>query len=613
MASDKRLRDMEFALKCSGGEDLARTARFSEFSFADFVGMLSEARKIAEGVIAPVAQASDREGARYFPKTGRVATASGYKEAYRLYSEGGWAISSLSPEWGGIGLPESVAVACSELFIGACSAFTMAPGLTRSALDVIVKFGTEEQKKRYVPNMASGVWTGTMCLTESHAGTDVGAIKTTATPIPGKPGYYRIRGTKIFISFGDHDLTENIVHLVLARTPDAPKGTKGISLFIVPKMKVASDGDLTKKKNDVRCSGIEHKMGIHGSPTCVLNFGDHDDCEGEILGEENAGMHHMFLMMNEARLLVGLQGLALGASAYESALAYAGERLQGVSIREFGNPNAERVPIIRHHDIRQKLMTMKAHTESMRALVYQVAHFLDASSSASDEAIREKYHAWVELLTPVVKAYCTDVGYEVADIGVAVHGGVGYCRDYPAEQYVRDAMITRIYEGTNGIQALDLLLRKIPMKHGAVLMGLAGEMGGALEEMKEHPVAGSIATKFSDAFSEFADLLMTLSDRKNAEVALINASRVLRVFGTIISGYYLLQQAVVASDALESIAGRISDEGLRKDVLEKNDEAKFLESKVETARFFADNILPEVYGDLQVIRNKGTSCLSDVL
>ena len=608
MSNDTLLRDMQFALEGLPLSQVLASPQFRDVSPDDVTMMLDEADKLAQGVLAPLNASSDKEGARFFPKTGKVQTSKGYRDAFCLYAEAGWGNASMPAIHGGIGLPESVALACGELFIGACSSFAMVHGLTRSATDVIIAFGTDAQRKTYVPQMTTGMWTGTMCLTEPHAGSDVGAIKTLATPIEGKDGKYRIRGVKSFISFGEHDLAENIVHLVLARTPQAPKGTKGISLFIVPKMKVGADGTCTGKKNDVVCGGIEHKMGIHGSPTCTLNFGDKDNCEGELLGDVNEGMKYMFLMMNEARLLVGLQGVALAGAAYTAALAYARERVQGADLRDM----SKQVAIIEHPDVRRMLMTMKAHTEGMRAFIYRVAHYIDMSRTAESPEDRKRYRGWVELLTPVVKAYCSDTGFHVAEIGVLVHGGAGYCRDLPAEQYVRDAMITRIYEGTNGIQALDLIARKIPMRGGTVLQSFAEEVVRELEGLKTHPTLGALAEHVEDELEGLSEVLADVMSRKTPEVALA-ASPVLEMFGTIASAFCLLTQAKMATERLDALYGAVTDESERTAIRANNADAHYYYSKVETARFFVEVLLPRVVWRMGEIFSKNTSALADVL
>jgi hypothetical protein len=388
-----------------------------------------------------------------------------------------------------------VGIAAAEMFVGACCSFTTYPGLTRGAANLIQSFGTPEQKKLFLENMYSGKWTGTMCLTEPQAGSAVGDIKTMAK----KDGdHYLIQGTKIFITAGEHDLAENIIHAVLARTENAPPGVKGLSLFIVPKIRVNPDGSLGEP-NDVNCGGIEHKMGIKGSATCTLNFGDEGKCHGYLLGQEGQGIQLMFQMMNEARLGVGLQGFALGNLAYLYALKYAKERIQGVEITRMKDPTAPRVPIIKHPDVRRMLMTMKAYTEGLRALIYRAAYYADLAKVATDPQEKEFCENMVDLMIPVVKAYSTDIAFRLTEWAIQIHGGYGYCGEYPVEQLCRDVKITSIYEGTNGIQAMDLVGRKLSLKKGALFLGWMKEINGFIEKYKNHGHLGSAVSQLEQA------------------------------------------------------------------------------------------------------------------
>ncbi|WP_066776443.1 acyl-CoA dehydrogenase [Sphingomonas sp. CCH5-D11] len=446
-------------------DELAATDRYAAASPDVIDAVLEGIGQLAEGEWAPLARAGDTVGAKWTPDG--VVMPQGYREAYRTYVEGGWGTIGVPEEFGGQGLPFAVQCAVLETLGSANMGFALAPILSVGAIEALQHHGTPEQQATWLPKLATGEWTGTMNLTEPQAGSDVGALRATATP--RGDGTFSIKGTKIFISFGDHDLADNIVHLVLARTPDAPKGTKGISLFLVPK--VRSDGT----PNDVRVVSIEHKMGLHASPTCVLSFGDHDDCVGELIGPEFGGMRAMFTMMNNARLNVGLQGVQVAEAATQKAVEYARERVQGA--RE-----GKAAAIIEHPDVRRMLMRMKAQTQAARALVYYAAGQVDRATMG-DASARDR----LEIATPLAKAHGTDLGNEVASIGVQVHGGMGYIEETGAAQFFRDARITPIYEGTNGIQAADLVGRKLSLSNGAAFATLIEDLRGAA-----HPALGEL-------------------------------------------------------------------------------------------------------------------------
>ncbi|MCX7677796.1 MAG: acyl-CoA dehydrogenase [Spirochaetes bacterium] len=417
------------------------------------------AEKIAIEQVYPANAAGDKEGCSYDPATKKVKIPSVYKPALDAFHEAGF-LNVIDPvEKGGMGMPYAVGIACNEIFSAGCMAMLMYPGLSHGAMLLIENFGTEEQKKLFIPNMQTGKWGGTMCLTEPEAGSDVGALKTKAVKLPD--GTYKITGQKIFISSGDNDYYENMIHPVLARIEGDPKGTKGISIFIVPKYRVNPDGSLGEF-NDVICAGIEHKMGIKGSATCTLSFGDNGNCIGYLLGEERKGMKIMFQMMNEARLGVGLQGLALSSTAYMHAVTYTKNRKQGVHVTQMLNPEAPSVTISQHPDVKRMLLWMKSYVEGMRILVYYLAHNLNLSHVAEGEEAKEA-NALAEVLIPICKAGNTDTAVLVTSEAIQCYGGYGYCSDYPVEQFMRDAKITQIYEGTNGIQSMDLTMRKILM------------------------------------------------------------------------------------------------------------------------------------------------------
>ena len=478
-------------------------------------GLLEEAGRFFAQEIAPTNRAGDLEGLTL--EDGAVTTPAGFKEAYRRYVDAGWGAVPFDPEYGGGGFPWLVAIALQEMITSANMSFSMAPLLTQGAIEMLAHHASEAQRNEYLPNMVSGAWTGTMNLTEPQAGSDVGAVRTKAEP--RADGTYGITGQKIFITFGEHDLTENIIHLVLARTPTAPPGTKGISCFIVPK--VLADGT----RNAVTCVGLEHKMGIHASPTCVLAY---EDATGYLIGEENEGMRFMFTMMNNARLSVGLQGLAIGERAYQDARAYARERLQG---RAPGTPPGTQSPIVEHADVRRMLLTMRSLVEAMRGLVYLNAESIDLAR-AGDEARQEL----ADLLTPITKGWCTDMGVEVTSLAVQVHGGMGYIEETGVAQHYRDARIPPIYEGTNGIQAMDLVGRKLPMRGGGVVKDLLARMGDGASPALADAVA---------AVGEATDWLIEhgLADPQDA---LAGSVPYLRMWGVTLGSWLLARSAAAA-------------------------------------------------------------------
>jgi alkylation response protein AidB-like acyl-CoA dehydrogenase len=521
-------------------------------------------------VVAPTNQVGDQQGSQRQPD-GTVVTPDGFREAYAQYVDAGWGAVPFDPEYGGGGFPWLVAVALQELLSSANMAFSMAPLLTQGAIDMLSHHGSLEQKQAYLPKMITGEWTGTMNLTEPDAGSDVGALRTRAEPVGD--GTYKISGTKIFISFGEHDLTDNIVHLVLARTPGAPPGTKGISCFIVPK--VLANGD----RNAVRCASIEHKMGIKASPTCVLEY---DGAIGELIGDENAGMRYMFTMMNNARVSVGVEGLSLAERAYQQAVEFARERRQG---RAPGAPAGVSSPIVEHPDVRRMLLTMRATTEAMRALAYVNAEAIDLARHHPDDEVRARAQERADLLTPVTKGWSTDMGVEVTSLAIQVHGGMGYVEETGVAQHFRDARITPIYEGTNGIQAMDLVGRKLPIRMGGAVADLLGEMAGIESELTgdlaalRAPLADAVA-----ALREATDWLLANGLEQPVD-ALAGATPYLRMFGIVTGGWLLARSAVAARELLAS----------------GEDDLAFLADKVVTARFYAEQLLPAARGLLPAV------------
>jgi alkylation response protein AidB-like acyl-CoA dehydrogenase len=484
-------------------EELTGHPKYKGFNKKTFDLIINEARNLAIQEILPTFAEGDREGARY--ENGQVKVPACYHRPYQLMREGEWTAMTADPEFGGQGLPQCVTQAASEYLVGANYAFALYAFIGHAAGELIEFYGTEKQKKLFLKKMYTGQWCGTMQLTEPQAGSDIGAVATSAVKNPD--GTYFLSGNKTFITAGDHDLTENIIHPVLARIEGAPEGTKGISLFIVPKIWVNEDGSLGEP-NDIVCSGIENKMGIHGSATCSMTLGGKGKCRGLLLGEENKGLRVMFHMMNNARLAVGIIGFTCASAAYLYALNYARQRLQGKDLEEILDPDAPQVPIIRHPDVRRMLMWMKAHVEGMRSLIYFVSMAFDKRACAADDAEREYYQGLIDLLTPVVKSYCSERGFEVCVEAMQVYGGYGYMLDYPIEQLIRDCKIASIYEGTNGIQAMDLLGRKLGIKKGAVFMNYLAEMQKTVAEAKKISGLEDLAAKLQTAINRLGEIAL---------------------------------------------------------------------------------------------------------
>jgi alkylation response protein AidB-like acyl-CoA dehydrogenase len=577
-------RDVDFVLheqfKVS---ELSKNERFAEFNKKTVDLIVSEARNLAVKEILPTQKIGDEVGTKF--DGGKVTVPEEFHKAWELFKEGGWLAMPEDQEYGGQGMPRLLSMAASDYLVGANYAFMMYPGLTHGAGKLVEEFGTEEQKKTFLKKMYTGEWTGTMLLTEPEAGSDVGALTTSAKK--NNDGTYSITGSKIFISGGEHDLSENIIHPVLARIEGAPAGTKGISLFLVPKFLVNPDGSLGKF-NDVVCTGIEEKMGIHGNSTCSLTLGGKGNCIGTLLGEENKGMRAMFLMMNEARLLVGLQGFSCATSAYLHALNYARERVQGKNLMQMMDPNASGVPIIQHPDIRRQLITMKAYIEGMRSLLYYVAYLEDCAVVADNDDMKEKLHGLIDILIPVAKGYVTDKSFEMCSHGMQVFGGYGYIKEYPMEQLLRDCRITMIYEGTNGIQAMDLLGRKLGMKKGKLVMDLFGEIQKTIMKAKEMDGIKEHAVKVEVALNKLGEVAMHLGKTAmSAKVlnAFAFAHPFLEVTGDVIVAWMLLWRASIAAPLIEN---------------QKKD-AAFYKGQVKSVEFFANSVLPATLGKMEAI------------
>jgi acyl-CoA dehydrogenase len=582
-------RDMQFVINELAG--LPEVAALPAFAGQD-VGpelveaVLEEAAKLAAEVLAPLNKTGDVQGAKIGP--GGVILADGFAEAYRSFIEGGWNGISAPAAHGGQGLPELFNTATQEMWNSANMSFALCPMLNAGAIEAISRAGSEPQRALYLPKMVSGEWTGTMNLTESQAGSDLSAVRARAVP---EGDHYRIFGQKIFITWGEHDMTPNTIHLVLARTPNAPEGVKGISLFIVPKFLVNPDGSLGAR-NDVHAVSVEHKLGIHASPTCVMAFGDQEGAIGYLVGEENQGLAYMFIMMNEARFKVGVQGPAIGERAYQAAREYAKDRVQG---RPVGVKSGDRVTIIHHPDVRRMLLTMKAQNEAMRAVAYTVAAHMDLARHHPDAAVRQTHQARVDLLIPIVKGWSTEIGIEVASLGVQVHGGMGYIEETGACQHLRDSRIATIYEGTTGIQAADLAGRKLNMDRGAAMRALIADIEATVEGLGS--MAGDDIATIGVALAEGARALAEATDwmlgTRDPDAVMAVSVDYMMLAGTVCGGWQMARAARVAQDKL--MVG---------------EDLVFHEAKLVTARFYAEHVLPRAGALSRSVRNGGVSMLA---
>src|SRR5580658_233656 len=537
--------DMLLALHHGAGLRAAvKAGHYGDFDSDIAAAVLEEAGRFAGDVLAPLNRIGDQNGIKL--ENGQVTTAPGWPDAYRRWTEAGWNAVSGSEAFGGQGLPLAINADCTEIWSASNIAFGLCPLLTLSAIEALDAHGSEDLKKIYLEKLISGAWTGTMHLTEPQAGSDVGALRSRAERKPD--GSYRLSGTKIFITYGDHDMTDNIVHFVLARLPDAPAGTKGISLFLVPKFLVNADGSLGAR-NDIYASGVEHKLGMHASPTCTMTMGDKGGAIGYLIGEENRGMLCMFTMMNQARLGVGLEGVGIADRAYQQALAFAQERRQG---RAVGKPGSESDPIIVHPDVKRMLMQMRAMTAASRTICYATAVAFDVSVRAKDAKVREQAAARGALLTPIAKAFSTDIGNEVASLGVQIHGGMGFIEETGAAQHYRDARITPIYEGTNGIQSIDLVMRKLATHNGESVWALLDELKGIVQQVEtsNDPAFGTTGAKLRDALASLERTSRWLLERVASapNEALAGATPHLRLFGSTLGGCMLAGEALAARD-----------------------------------------------------------------
>ena len=569
------LTEIRFVLReLAGLDQVGKLPGFEDATHDTVDAILEEAARFATEVLDPLNAAGDREGAQW-QEGGIVRTPAGFKEAYRHFAENGWNGLTKNPEHGGQGLPQLVATAVEEMWHGANMAFALCPLLTQGAIEALELCGSDALKAMFLDKMVAGVWTGTMNLTESQAGSDLAAVRTRALPQPD--GSFRVYGQKIFITYGEQDYTDNIVHLVLARTPTAPEGVKGISLFVVPKFLVDADGGLGER-NDVHCVSIEHKLGIHASPTAVLAYGEKDGAVGYLVGEAHRGLEYMFIMMNAARLSVGLEGVAVAERSYQRALAWSRERLQGKPV---GVQGARTSPIVQHPDVKRMLLTMKSTTEAMRALAYWTSALLDRARVHPDEAERRRAQGLVDLLIPVVKGWSTEMGIEVASLGIQVHGGMGFIEETGAAQHLRDARITTIYEGTTGIQANDLVGRKMGREEGRTALALIAEMDKTVPQLAASSDAALRA--IGESLRVSLDCLRTtvawVSKTFGTQPAAVAAGSVyvLKLMGITLGGWMMARSAQIAS---EQLAGGDGD-------------AAFLKGKILTARFFAEHVMSQ--------------------
>ena len=565
---------------------LSSHEKFAEFNKKTIDLIVSEARNLAIKEIMPTQVIGDTQGVKL--ENGTVTTPDEFKRAYELYAEGEWLAMTEDPEWGGQGMPITLHLAAADYFNGANFALMMYPGLTHGAGKLVETFGTDKQKELFLKKMYTAEWGGTMLLTEPEAGSDVGALTTTA--VKNDDGTYSITGSKIFISGGDHDLVENIIHPVLARIEGAPEGTKGISLFLVPKIWVNDDGSLGEP-NDVVCTGIEEKMGIHGNATCSMALGSKGQCRGMLLGEENKGMRAMFLMMNAARLLVGMQGFCCASASYINALNYARQRVQGKNLLQMFDKTAPAVSIIQHPDVRRMLLQMKAYVEGMRSLLYYAGFCEDQKDLADDDTEKAKWQGIIDVLIPICKGYITDRAFEVCSTGMQVYGGYGYIKEYPQEQLLRDCRITRIYEGTNGIQAMDLLGRKLGLNKGKAIMDLFGEIQKTLQAAKEIEATSAMAEKAEAAANKLGEVAMHMGATAMSEKVLnafAHAHPFMEVCGDVAMAWQLLWRASVAAQKLEKA---------------KKKDVAFYEGQLKSAEYFINSVLPVTLGKMNAILN----------
>jgi alkylation response protein AidB-like acyl-CoA dehydrogenase len=562
------LKDMRFVLnELAGLAEIAKLPGYQDASPDTVDAILEEASKFSSGVLDPINYSGDQEGSKWVD--GAVRTPKGFREAYRQFCEGGWNALPFEAEWGGQSLPRLVSTPVQEMWKSSNMSFSLCPLLTQGAIEALLLRGSEELKRRYLPKMVEGSWTGTMNLTEPQAGSDLSLVRTKAER---QGEHFLISGQKIFITYGEHDMADNIVHLVLARTPEAPEGVKGISLFVVPKFVPNADGSLGKR-NSAKCASIEHKLGIHASPTAVMVY---DKAIGYLVGEENRGLEYMFIMMNAARFAVGLEGVAIAERAFQRALAFAKERVQGRDLVLGGKA----VPIIRHPDVRRMLMLMKSQTEAMRALAYTTAAAMDHAHKHPNAEARKQHQAFVDLMIPVVKGWSTETGIDVASLGVQVHGGMGFVEETGAAQYLRDARITTIYEGTTGIQAMDLVGRKVQREAGATAKAWLGSLKSLDAELGRSQNADikALRAQLAQGVQAVGDAVNFIVESKDPRATFAGAVPFLELMGIVAGGWQMARAALAAERKLNS------------------GDKSFLQAKIATARFYGDQVLVQAPG-----------------
>jgi alkylation response protein AidB-like acyl-CoA dehydrogenase len=587
--------DMLFVLFDQLGVQSTLAARPDGLDRDGLTGLLTEARRVAEEVLSPINRVGDAEGVQ-FDGAGNVTTPATFKEAWSTIAQGGWVGVSAPPEHGGVGLPHVVSSLTTELFFGAATAFMMYPGLTATAARMLANFAPEHLRDLVVQKLFAGEWAGTMCLTEAGAGSDVGSNRARATPT-AEPGVYHLEGEKIFISGGDHDLTPNILHVILARTPSAPSGTRGLSIFLVPKFDFDAAGQLGAR-NHVRVSNIEHKMGLNGSATCTLLLGDGGPCKGWLLGREGEGMSIMFHMMNEARVGVGIQSLGVAANAFDNALSYTRERRQGAAIDKLRDPEAPRAAIVDHPDVRRMLLLQRCQIEATRSLLYKLGHWLDLAEQAPDDAARQTWLDAIDLLTPIAKGHVSDTAFECTVLALQCLGGYGFIREYPVEQHVRDAKIFSIYEGTNGIQAMDLVGRKLRQRGGALFMGWMERAGHTAAAARAQGL-GAEADAIERAVQGVGASAMHLGGLAGQGAlprAMLHASTFLRQMGVVVLALESLEQATVAARAIAA-----------------GDARPLLAGKLLNLRFYVGNLLPLATAAGKILTGDDGAALDEAL
>jgi 3-(methylthio)propanoyl-CoA dehydrogenase len=559
---------------------LCQLERYKDQNERTFDMLVKEAIGFAKGVVDPLNEVGEKVGLRF--ENNQVICPPGFSAAFKQYGQDGWTAAARDLEYGGQGFPHMMRIVINDFMYGACQSFNMAPSLTHGAAHLIESFGTPALKETYVPRMFDGTWSGTMCLTEPNAGSNLASLETTAYP---EGEHYKIKGSKNFISWGEHDLTNNIIHLLLARIDGEPEGVRGISLFVVPKVRVNPDGS-PGAPNDVMCTGIEEKLGLHASPTATLSFGGKDNCIGYLCGEKNKGLVHMFQMMNQARINTGVSGMTMASTAYLNALAYAKARVQGrdVAARQKGN-----VRIIDHPDVRRMLLSMKAMVDGMRSMIYTGAFWSDLALEMPDGEHKQHFRDLVDFITPIIKAYCSDTGFHVCETAIQCLGGYGYCKDYPLEQYLRDAKIMSLYEGTNGIQSMDLMGRKMSLRQGACLNAFKKEIADFFDAHREHPKLGGHVQALENLTERLFEVAAVMRQRMDSD-PLQWASYTypaLMAFGDVILCWRLLDMAIIAADNLQKKA------------------SDFYQGKVYQATFYVDITLPRTRSAIETCLRSG--------